>query len=668
MDVAGEILITEGGRVRTGREDEVLLLSRLLLCAILESYGKETLESARDQFLDLAEKQDGVCREVGGGFWMRLNARACHVWLWNSWKNWMTVSSGFERLVELDIWTNHPDILVPNDDATRLLQAEAEIVEANEKNKYELGSRVHLHAVTAAGENDEMSGVCQANISVALNFMAGRVGSSNKDETLSEAMAKIQEVLDEDDGNPRYYERLGHFYSRLDKEDEALKTWERAIALDHDHETCCREEYYQLKVYTLTRKDYGCTTPDHDAAIAVLKQAIKDDPENASSRWFHQMATMYKEKGDLEGARRTYRADMEFDPSWNSQWEDLADTYIDKELFEETRQFNWRGYCDALIEATILDPSRAYSHWDCTVSKANKLKEYQHFELAVEIFEYGIETSSQQKNKAAAKARANFEFALGETFCAMAKWEAAVSSLEDFFKHTKGEPERYKYNSLGAAYISTGRYEQSLAVYNKAVEEDPESSGKHASVGEIYLISGMPSKALTPYKTAIRLQEAFAVKSKGRRNNPTAFDQCVRDWYIDLGMTYERLERKEQALACYQKARHHAEELMGKLILGWLYERLDPRVKRVEDAYDEKAVWGFKTTVHAEDDFLEETECAGAEEALARVKRGEAWVLPSEEVERGLRDRARAMTFRNNWGVNLERRKKRTKQCMMRGH
>jgi tetratricopeptide (TPR) repeat protein len=59
-------------------------------------------------------------------------------------------------------------------------------------------------------------------------------------------------------------------------------------------------------------------------AIEVLEQAIKEDPSNANRRWFHQMASMYKGKGDLEGARRTYRANMEFDPRWNSQWEDLC--------------------------------------------------------------------------------------------------------------------------------------------------------------------------------------------------------------------------------------------------------------------------------------------------------------------------------------------------------
>jgi tetratricopeptide (TPR) repeat protein len=614
----------------------------------------------------------------------RLWPRACHVWLWNSWKACMPVIYGYERLVELDIWINHPDILAPSDEATQLLKEEEKIVEFNEKdtlgsksygrlfgnlslryaNFYLIlqkgpGSRKYLDAVTTAGEVDDMSGVCQANISVALNFISNRVGFelSNKEEVLSEAMTCIRDALDEDPGNPRYYEHLGYLYYREGRKDDAFEAWKTGLALDIERETCCGEEYYQQKVWDLTRRDLGCTTPDYNGAIAVLKEAIKIDPGNASSRWFHQMADMYKEIGDLEGARRTYRAIMESDPIWSSKWEDLAKTYIDEELIDETRQFNWRAYCNALTEATILDPSGARSHLNCWVQKAEQLKEYQYFELAVEILEHGIETISQMKTKAAIEARANFEFALGKVFCAMTKWVAAVSSLENSFKHMP-KTTRRQYNSLGDAYTSCGRYEEALALFNKLLEENPSSSGNHASVAEIYLLSGTPSKALKEYKTAIRLQESRAVEQAGWGSDYlTAFNQYVRDWYIDLGMAYERLSRQEQALNCFQKALPDAENQVSKQLvrhgeelafegeflhrtagralmkLGWLYERLDFSDKRAEETY-EKAVWVFKTTVHAEDDFLEETECVEAEEALARVKRGEPWVFPGEEVDR----------------------------------
>jgi len=646
--------------------------------------------------------------------------RACHVWMWNSWKACRQVIAGYEQLVEIGIWINHPDVVVPNDEATQLLKEEEAIVEANMKDgvlskrsgklfgnlnlryanfylilQKERGSQGHFDAVIKAGDVDNMSGVCQANMSTALSFISSRVGfeESNEKKVLSEAMIFLQDAIDEDPENPRNYEQLGHLYDREGKKEDALKAWKTGLALDTNGETCCGEKYYQQKVWSLTKDDVRSATPDYEEAIAVLEEALKYAPAFSNSRWYHQMADMYKKKGDLEGARRTYRAYMESDPSWNSLWKDLAETYIDHELFEETRQFNWRAYCNALTEATTFDPSGAHSHFNSWVTKAKDLKEYQYFELAIEILEHGIETTSQTKTKAAIEARANFEFALGETFCAMTRWEDAVSSLEDSFKHMPHTPKGWRYSSLSDAYTSCGRYEEALAIRNKNLENDPSSSGDRASVGEIYLLSGAPSKSLKEYKTAIRLQENFAVERKGWSGYPTAFDKYVRDWYINLGTAYERLSRPEQALGCYKKALPHAEDQISKELvrhgkelafegdflhrtegrdlmkLGWLYERLDPSDRRVEETY-ERAVWAFKTTVHAEDDFLEEAECEEAEEELARVRRGEPWVCPTEEVDRELRVRERARTYRMNYGVNLKRREKNagTKQSMMRGH
>ncbi|KIM94804.1 hypothetical protein OIDMADRAFT_60573 [Oidiodendron maius Zn] len=370
--------------------------------------------------------------------------RACHVWMWNSWKACQQVIAGYEQLVEIGIWVNHPDVVVPNDEATQLLKEEEAIVEANVKVgvlskrsgklfgnlnlryaifylilQKERGSQRRFDAVIKAGDVDNMFGVCQANMSTALRFISSRVGFEESDEkkVLSEAMIFIQDAIDEDSRNPRNYEQLGHLYDQEGKKEGALKAWKTGLALDTNGKTCCGEEYYQQKVWSLTRDDVGSATPDYEGVIAVLEEAIKYAPAFSNSRWYHQMADI-----------------------WNSLWDDLAETYIDHELFEETRQFNWRAYCNVLTEATTFDPSGAHSHFHSWVTKAKDLKEYQYFELAIEILERGIETTSQTKTKAAIEARANFEFALGETFCAMTRWEDAVSPLEDSSTTTPPSP------------------------------------------------------------------------------------------------------------------------------------------------------------------------------------------------------------------------------------
>jgi tetratricopeptide (TPR) repeat protein len=110
--------------------------------------------------------------------------------------------------------------------------------------------------------------------------------------------------LDEDPGNPRYYEHLGYLYEREGKKGDALEAWKTGLALDIDRETCCGKKYYQQKVWHLTREDFGCITPDYNGAISVLEETIENDPGIASLPWLRQIIDMYKEMGDLEGARR----------------------------------------------------------------------------------------------------------------------------------------------------------------------------------------------------------------------------------------------------------------------------------------------------------------------------------------------------------------------------
>lgn len=485
--------------------------------------------------------------------------RACHVWLWNTWTDWWAVLYGYESLVQLNIFTNHPDIRRESHKANQLLEEQEQVLKENESRSWktsgklngnlsiryanyhlilqeEDGRRDHFDAIAAAGENDEMSGICQGNLSIAC-YSLGVRNRSIKDQLFEEGIIGVREALDEEPtGNARYYEHLGRLYSALGKKGLALDEWRNGIDIDHDHLTNCREEYYQLRVYMLTDKDYGCVTPDYDAAITILEVAIRDDPANANSRWFHQMADMYKKKGDLEGARRTYRANMEFDPSWNSQWEDLARTFIDEKLYEEKRQFDWRGYCEALADATIADPSRASNHWGTLLDMAMRLKDYQHFGIAVEMLTYGVERTSQMKTKSAIEARPNFELKLGETFCSMAKWESAIPLLEDSLKHKKEKPKSDLFELLGHAYKFSGRYEEALAAFHKIIENDAEYAKSYAELGEVHLISGNPSKAIKEYKAAIRLQEKWAAVRVERYDEfKNKYDQYMGEFYMDLG-------------------------------------------------------------------------------------------------------------------------------------
>jgi tetratricopeptide (TPR) repeat protein len=608
--------------------------------------------------------------------------RACHIFIWNTWTRWDAVSWGFRALISLRIWTTHPELRIREVQCTKdriAFQIRKEMnrlkayprSEVEDLARAEQKDRSHLEAITEAGEFDEVSGVCHANLAAACCW----IGTCIKDpddaaQWFQESLKHMQEAIDEDpEGNPRYHETVGRLYQELKQEDLALDAFSRGIACDPENVSNCREEYYKIKKAILTRGDI----PNYDAAIALFEEAIEEDSKNANKIYFHQTADMYKEKGDLEGARKTYRANMVFDPLWNSQWNELANTYIDKKIFRERREFDWRGYCDALAEAAVQDPSQAHSYWRTWINKAEELRREQAFSLGVEIFEYGITVTSQMQTESAVEARPNFEHRLGETYCAMCQWDSAIIVLEGALKHKK-EEDTDIYTNLGEAYLSCRRHEEALTAFSKIIDEDPNWHMLHFWAAEVHYLTGQYTSAIKEYKTAIRLCESLLKKeTHEQRRRRLGFG--LGKIYLDLGCVYDRLSRVDQARSCFARAIPHYETYAagtasdcgpehgnfmhrpeGRVLMGlaWLYERIQQDDKKVEETY-QKAVEVFKIVVWDEDDFLEETEALEAEQALERVRKGEPWVLPTEEEDRALRERARARTYRSNFGVNLDR-------------
>lgn len=657
-------------------------INKEALSNLASSPLKDTEAYAFVHFMDGIEDQQTLLDPI----W----PRACHVFMWNSWNQWEQVFWGYRTLINLRIWTTQPELRV------RELQMIKEQITCRRENRYhpfqlsvldelarkEQASRAYLNAITAAGKYDDITGVCHANLAVACQLIRRNVRDSDEStQWFQESMEHLQEAIDEDPtGNPRYHETVGLLYEDLEKEELALEAFSRGISCDPQNVTCCREKYYTIKKEIITRGD----TPDYDAAIALYEEGIREDSRNANRIYFHQMAEMYKKKGDLEGVRKTYKASMIFDPSWGSEWEAIANTYIDEENFKERREFDWRGYCDVFTTAAVQDPSNADSYWWKWINKAKDLSGQQAFSLAVDILEYGVMVTSQMQTESAVEARPRFEKHLGETYCAMCDWDSAILVLEDALKHTENRDDSI-YCSLGRAYTSCGRYEEALAAFSNLVEGSPNWSSPHSWTAEVHYLTKQYQGALKEYKTAIRLCQAELEKEVFRNIKEKAYLSLrLGEMYRDLGCVYDRLSRADQARSCFTKAlpyfEHSAEvevsergkENIGSFMhrsegrvlmsLAWLYERIQPDDERVEITY-QKAVEVFKTVVFEEDDFLEEAEGLEAEQALERVRRGEPWVLPTEEEDRALRERSRARKYRINYGVNLDS----PRESMMRG-
>jgi Flp pilus assembly protein TadD len=73
------------------------------------------------------------------------------------------------------------------------------------------------------------------------------------------------------------------------------------------------------------------------------------------------------------------------------------------------------------------------------------------------------------------------------------------------------------YNFLGIAYSRTGRVQQAVESYRKALAADPDLADAHLNLAYAYQTLSQPGAARTEYETACRLQKDFCQYVPGDR-------------------------------------------------------------------------------------------------------------------------------------------------------
>jgi len=591
----------------------------------------------------------------------------CHAWLWNTSLDWWGAYIFAKSLQKIYIYAYDKSLFTE-----KMLKVDTVNTVAGEiHNKFEDSpvSNECLEAVKEAGGFNNLSGVCAANLSVIF-YQRWRLSHNHEgDHALNEALALIQEAIDYDpNGSPKNYYHLGMVYSALafiveDAEEKkrlkeaSLDAYRGAIARDPDHLTDARGKLYQDQVQALMEDQ---DPRAHDEAVELLERAIVDDPANAANRWFHHLFDIHKKRGDLDAARQTYQRLIAcFPTEWHTKWKDIADTWIDGDLYEETRTFDWRNWCDALLKAIQQDPSYAHSYWADWISKADELVGYQHFGTAADIFAYGVEKTAARTDPRAKEACAKFHMKLGEALCQQARWKEGTTILEEAWARMNDLDVFERRDTLmwlAWAYMAEQRWDDVHAAADKRLALNPhELWGDrrrfigHGWKGEALLLAGKPVAAAKELEAAI----ATAEESLGKDATVATgvLDKAVGLFLVDLGHAYERMGREGPALNMFRKAIPHIEQELKEriemrtqhdvmwrregrwhMLLGWLLERVHGiESKSVLEQY-ELAVWVFGKTIYVEDDFIEIRDGEDADAAVERAKNGVRWTYPGKET------------------------------------
>jgi len=74
-------------------------------------------------------------------------------------------------------------------------------------------------------------------------------------------------------------------------------------------------------------------------------------------------------------------------------------------------------------------------------------------------------------------------------------------------------PHFIRIDSLGRAYFLSGRYEEAIAAYRKAVDINPDYLDAHVGLASTYAILGREEEARTEVAEILRIEPSFSIKN-----------------------------------------------------------------------------------------------------------------------------------------------------------
>jgi tetratricopeptide (TPR) repeat protein/beta-lactamase regulating signal transducer with metallopeptidase domain len=178
-------------------------------------------------------------------------------------------------------------------------------------------------------------------------------------------------------------------------------------------------------------------------------------------------------------------------------------------------------------------------------------------------------TSDSGKNEAVVKTEdANKYISSGFSYLKTGKTEEAVISFDKAI--ALDSRKSIVYVARGSAYFRLGRFDKALSDFSKAIEIDPGLAAAYQNRGSVYYRQGQFDKAMSDYNRAIEIEPGFAVTYIDRGNiymSQDRFDDAISDFsraieinpriaaaYDNRGNAYYHKGKFSSALSDYRKA------------------------------------------------------------------------------------------------------------------
>ena len=387
-------------------------------------------------------------------------------------------------------------------------------------------------------------------------------------ERYDEALADFNRAIELDPEDARVIADRGEIYMLMERDDDALTDLSHAIEIEPDNAIMIvkRGVIYQLrKQYDDAVTDFNRAIelqPDYvpmiairgetyrlmeqyEKALADFNQAIELEPDNASL--IADRGETYRLMGKYEKALADFNQAIELKPDHAWAIANRGLTYRDMEHYND-------GLAN-LNRAIELQPDNASII-------ANRGETYQligRYDDALADLNRAVELQPDNASIIAAR---------GDIYRLLERYDSA---LADFNWAIELEPDyAWALARRGEIYRSMGRYDDALADFSRAIELEPRNALAIAGRGETYGLMEQYDNALTDFNCAIELDQdyAWAIVGRGITYRETEqFDDALADYsraielepknalaIVGRGETYRLMEQHEKALADFNRA------------------------------------------------------------------------------------------------------------------